>query len=148
MNETDLKVFIEGATYYFSQMSESPATVQTPYLKENDSAVTHEYTGIIGISGRKKGCVYFTAPGSLLRHLLLSIGEEDTSENALCDLVGEVANTISGNARSFFGPEFMISVPVVVDGQPGRIKLPTHLRSYVIPVTWRNYESAVVICLE
>jgi len=148
MNEADLKVFIEGAVHYFSQTSDSTATVQTPYLKENNSAITHEYTGIIGVSGRKKGCVYFTASGRMVRHLLLSIGEEDTSENALCDLVGEIANTISGNARSYFGSEFMISVPVVVDGQPDRIKLPTHLRSYVIPVTWRNYESAIVISFE
>jgi len=148
MNENDLQVFIDGATHYFHQMSESPAVVQTPYLKEHEKAIAHEFTGIIGISGKKKGCVYFTAPGSLLKHLLLSIGEENTTKNALCDLVGEVANTISGNARSHFGPEFMISVPVVVDGQPERIKLPTNLRSYVIPVTWRNYESAVVISIE
>ena len=148
MNESDLRVFIDGVVHYFGQMSESPASIQTPYLKENDSALAHEYTGIIGVSGRKKGCVYFTTPGSLLRHLLLTIGEENTSHDALCDLVGEVANTISGNARSYFGPEFMISVPVVVDGQPDRIRLPKDIRSYVIPVVWRNYEAAVVISLE
>lgn len=148
MNESDLRVFIDGAIHYFSQMSASPATIQTPFLRDNDDAVAHEYTGIIGISGRKKGCVYYTAPGSLLKHLLLTIGEDDTSHDAMCDLVGEVANTISGNARSYFGPEFLISVPVVVDGKPDRIRLPQELRSYVIPVLWRNYESAVVISLE
>ena len=148
MTESELQVFIDGAINYFKQMSESPAVVQTPYLENHDKVLTHEYTGIIGISGRKKGCVYFTAPGPLLKHLLLSIGEEDTSNDALCDLVGEVANTISGNARSFFGSEFMISVPVVVDGQPERIKIPKNLRSYIIPVTWKNFESTVVISIE
>ena len=111
-------------------------------------AITHEFTGIIGIYGKKKGCVYFTAPMSLLKHLLLSIGETNTSRDALSDLVGEVANTISGNARSYFGTEFMISVPVVVNGKTERIKLPSSLRSYVIPVNWRNYEAAIVISLE
>ncbi len=148
MNESDLRVFIDGAIHYFSTMSASPATIQTPYLRSNDDAMAHEYTGIIGISGHKKGCVYYTAPGSLLKHLLLTIGEDDTSHDAMCDLVGEVANTIAGNARSYFGSEFLISVPVVVDGKPDRIRLPQDLRSYIIPVLWRNYESAVVISLE
>ena len=148
MNEADLKVFIDGVVHYFNQISETPAKVQTPYLKENSDTLTYEYTGIIGISGLKKGCVYFTTPGILLHHLLLSINEQDTSQDSLCDLVGEVANTIAGNARAYFGSEFMISVPVVVDGKPDRIKLPADYRSFIIPVTWRNHESAVVICLE
>ncbi len=148
MQKEDLQVFIDGAVRYFDQMSESPAEVQTPYLEENEVSIKHEYTGIIGISGKKKGCVYFTAPESLLKHLLLMIGEFDSSDDAMADLVGEVANTISGNARQYFGSEFMISVPVVVNGDTKRIKLPSDLRSYVIPVVWRNYEAAIVISLE
>ncbi len=148
MNENDLKVFIDGATNYFNQMSNRPAIVQTPYLEENDVAIRHDFTGIIGISGKKKGCVYFTAPESLLKHLLLTIGELDTSRDALSDLVGEVANTISGNARAYFGSEFMISVPIVLNGKTDRIKMPNSHRSYVIPVVWRNHEAAIVISLE
>ena len=148
MDETDLKVFIDGATHYFDQVSETSAVVQTPYLKENNETLSFEYTGIIGISGRKKGCVYFSAPSNLLRHLLISMKEEDISHDSFCDLVGEVANTVAGNARRYFGAEFMISVPVVVIGKADQIKLPKNLRSFIIPVTWRNYESTIVICLE
>ncbi len=148
MQKEDLQVFIDGTVRYFDQMSESPAVVQTPYLEQSEVSINHEFTGIIGISGKKKGCVYFTAPESLLKHLLLVIGEYDSSKDVLSDLVGEVANTISGNARRHFGPEFMISVPVVVNGKAERIKLPSNLRSYVIPVVWRNYEAALVISLE
>ena len=148
MNENDLNVFIDGATNYFKQMSDRPAVVETPYLEENGAAVSHEFTGIIGISGKKKGCVYFTAPVSLLKHLLLTIGELDTSQDALSDLVGEVANTIAGNARSYFGSEFMISVPIVVQGKTEGIKLPTDSRAYVIPMTWRKHEAAIVVSLE
>ena len=64
------------------------------------------------------------------------------------DLVGEVANIISGNARSVFGHEFMISVPAMIEGAPGAIHLPSQLRSYVIPVYWKSYHAAVVICLQ
>ena len=148
MNENDLKIFIDGATHYFSQISNRPAVVQSPYLEENNVAILHEFTGIIGISGKKKGCVYFTAPKSLLKHLLLTIGELDTSFDALTDLVGEIANTISGNARSYFGSDFMISVPVVISGTNDRVKLPMGLRSYIIPVVWRNHEAAIVVSLE
>lgn len=148
MNESDLQVFIDATVNYFKQASDVTATVEVPYLKSVTETVAYQYTGIIGISGKKKGCVYFTAPSVLVKHLLMSIGETDTSRDSVCDLVGEVANTIAGNARQYFGPEFMISVPVVVDGQPDRIKLPQNTRAFIIPVVWRLYESRIVICLE
>ncbi len=148
MKKEDLQVFIDGVTHFFNQVSEVSAEVQTPYLENNDVSINFEYTGIIGISGKKKGCVYFTAPESLLKPLLLVMGENNNSKNALLDLVGEVANTISGNARRYFGSEFMISVPVVVEGETKRIKLPNKLRSYVIPLTWSSKEAALVISLE
>ncbi|MBX2846833.1 MAG: chemotaxis protein CheX [Acidiferrobacterales bacterium] len=148
MNDDDLNIFIKGIKHYFSQSSDSEATVHTPYLQENTNKMAHEYTGIIGISGRNKGCVYFTAPELLLQHLLKVQKIFDTSHENLCDLVGEIANTISGNARRHFGSEFMISVPVVVSGQLDQIKLPKGLRSFIIPITWLSYEGALVICIE
>lgn len=148
MDEKDLQVFVDGATHYFRQSSAEPAKVSTPYLLASGQAVTYGYTGIIGIAGARKGCVYFTASAAMLKHLLLSLGEEDMSHDVLCDLVGEVANTISGNARRHFGKDFMISVPIVVDGELERIKLPEALRSFIIPVTWHDYEAAVVISLQ
>ena len=72
--------------------------------------------GIIGISGNNSGIVYFTAPRILLAHMLESIKEPDLSEDNMTDLVGEVANTIAGNARSEFGEQFQISVPIVIRG--------------------------------
>ena len=45
------------------------------------------------------GCVYFSAPRLLMCELLLQMQEPDTCEQNLLDAVGEVANTISGNAR-------------------------------------------------
>ena len=148
MNENDLRVFIDAVSHYFAQTTGVPGKVQTPYLKESDDAFAFEYTGIIGISGRKKGCVYFTTPPKLLTHLLLRLEEPDTSDDLKCDLVGEIANTIAGNARQYFGPEFMISVPVVIQGQPDRIKVPEKCRCFVIPVNWQNHESAVIVGLQ
>ena len=148
MAEKTLEVFIDGALRYFQHTSDKEVKVGTPYLAKNSKPEAFDYTGVIGISGSIKGCVYFTAPRILLKHLLLSIGEKDTNEDNLIDLIGEVANTISGNARSEFGKDFMISVPVVIEGAPSSIHLPRHLRSHVIPVYWKSYNAAVVICLD
>ena len=147
MSEQTLQVFINGVINYFNHTTDRQVKVGSPYLADNGSPAAFDYTGIICVSGPCRGTVYFTAPKVLLKHLLLSLGESDTSlENAI-DLVGEVANTISGNARSEFGHEFMISTPLVVEGAPGALHLPRELRSYVIPLSWKAYSAAVVICL-
>lgn len=148
MSEKNLQVFIDGVVRYFSLTTDNDLKVGTPYLEENTHPAAMDYTGIIGISGNNKGCVYFTAPRVMLKHLILGLGESDVGEANMVDLVGEVANTISGNARKELGKDFMISVPVVVSGAPSHIHLPLDLRSYVIPITWRSYQAAVVICLE
>lgn len=148
MFEDTLKVFIEGVIHYFQHTSDKSVKVGSPYLVDNSQPTAFDYTGIIGVSGPQKGTVYFTAPTILMKHLLLSIGEKDTSPENILDLVGEVANTISGNARTEFGQEFMISVPIMIEGAPGKIHLPEHLRSYVIPIYWKAYSAAVVVCLE
>ncbi|NRB42930.1 MAG: chemotaxis protein CheX [Pseudomonadales bacterium] len=148
MKQEHIQVFIDGAVHYFKQNNASDVEVGSPYLIENDNPAAFDYTGIIGISGPKKGCVYVTAPKALLNHLLLSIGENETSEENIVDLIGEVANTVSGNARGTFGSEFMISVPVVMKGMPDSIYLPKGLRSYVIPLYWKSYSAAIVVCLQ
>jgi len=148
MSEQALKVFIDGVVNYFHHTSDKDVKVGAPYLVENSQPTAFDYTGIIGVSGPYRGTVYFTAPRILLKHLLLSIGEDDTSLVNIMDLVGEVANTISGNARAEFGKDFMISVPVMVEGAPNSIHLPDDLRSYVIPIYWKAYSAAVVVCLE
>jgi len=54
-------------------------------------------------------------------YLTLMGGIKLSKENIL-DLSGEIANTISGNARSEFGEDFLISVPVVVEGDLSNIR--------------------------
>ena len=147
MKEDKLRVFIECAQNYFSQIDKEEIIVGTPYLVENNMPAAHDYTGIIGISGNNSGIVYFTAPRILLAHMLESIKEPDLSEDNMTDLVGEVANTIAGNARSEFGEQFQISVPIVIRGIPDEILLPRKDRSCVIPLEWRKHQAAIVISL-
>ena len=113
MKEEKLQVFLDGVQKYFAQMiAGEELVVGTPYLIENKIPSAKDFTGVIAISGKNQGVVYFTAPKELLERLLVLIGEKDTSEALMVDLVGEVANTIAGNARSEFGEEFEISEAV------------------------------------
>lgn len=147
MDEQRVQVFIDGVKNYFRQQTGIAAAVGTPYLSETTARVAYGFTGIIGVSGSYRGCVYYTAPGDLLRDVLLRIGESDVAPANQSDLAGEVANTIAGNARREFGKDFMISVPVVVSGGAERISLPPELRAVVIPILWRKHASALVVAL-
>lgn len=147
MKEKRLQVFIDGVNNYFTQVNKYEIDVGTPYLCENTNPPACDITGVIGITGLITGCVYFTAPGDLLIHLLQTIEEPDQSLDNQMDLVGEVANTISGNARSEYGPEFNISVPFIIKGIPDEIHLPRDSRSFVIPIDWKEHTAYIVICL-
>jgi chemotaxis protein CheX len=76
------------------------------------------------VTGRRTGIVYFTAPRGMLIVMLMKMNESDVSHDNLCDLVGEVANTISGNARRDFGKEFIISAPEVLAGSGKDVQAP------------------------
>ena len=148
MKEQKLQIFVSIITNYFKQLGDEELIVDTPYLLENQQPKVHDYTGVIGISGVQKGVVYFSATSELLHSILDSMGETDKSEDNLVDLVGEVANTIAGNARNEFGPEFHISVPFVCKGSPQSIILPKNGRSFIIPVSWRAQVGEIVVCLQ
>ncbi len=148
MIEDDIQVFIDGVNRFFNEINDINITVNTPYIIEDTLPRAHDYTGIIGVSGSLKGCVYFTAPRVLLRNVLIAFGVHSGSEDRLLDLVGEIANTISGNARSKYGKDFMISVPVVIKGELEDMYLPLDSRSYVIPIEWKQYKAFIVVCLK
>jgi chemotaxis protein CheX len=147
LKEAEVRTFVEGTTNFFETSAQQAATVGSPYLVTDGKPGTYEYTGIIGISGARKGIVYFTARRAMLTVLLMRMQETDSSEEIIKDLVGEVANTISGNARRDFGKNFIISVPTVIANDPEKVIAP-HSRSYVIPINWRTHSAKLVVCLE
>src|SRR6202035_1346372 len=97
--EAEIRTFIEGTTNYFETTAQQPATVGSPYLVTGGTRGADAYTAVIVISGSRKGIVYFSAQRGMLTVLLMRMQETDTSDDNIKDLVGEVANTISGNAR-------------------------------------------------
>jgi chemotaxis protein CheX len=148
LQEQELKTFVEGTTNYFEVAAQQPATVGSPYLVTDGKAAMHDYTGIISISGRREGVVCFTAPKAMLTVLLMKMQENDFSHESMRDLVGEVANTISGNARRDFGSEFVISVPSVLAGERSEVPVVPGARSFVIPINWRSHSAKLVVTLK
>ncbi len=142
-----LQIFIDASRDYFSVATGVDAEVGTPYLIECDQPVINEYTGIIGISGVRKGCVYLTASRVMLKAVLVRLGLKILDREQICDLVGEIANTIAGSARREFGGQFHISVPIVVSGESDSIHLPKSVKCYAIPIVWKSYRASLVIGL-
>jgi len=88
LQEQELKTFVEGTTNYFEVAAQQPASIGSPYLTDSPPSV-HDYTGIISISGKREGVVYFTAPKAMLTVLLMKMQENDFSHETMRDLVGE-----------------------------------------------------------
>ena len=147
LHEQELKTFVEGTTNFFEVSAQQPASIGSPYLMEGSPQV-HEYTGVINISGKREGVVFFTAPKAMLTVLLMKMQENDFSHETMRDLVGEVANTISGNARRDFGHQFNISVPSVVHGRGTQLDFPEKTRPIIVPIEWRTYHARLVVCLD
>src|ERR671922_144521 len=106
LDAEEVRTFVNGTVHFFETATGHPASVGSPYLCIDKAAVVQDYTGVIGISGNREGKVYFTAPRGMLSVMLMCMNETDTGEQNVRDLVGEVANTISGNARRDFGRNF------------------------------------------
>ena len=148
MTELEIKGFIKVLTDYFLSVTGSPANMGVPFIKENNTEV-FDYVAVIGISGSRKGGVYFTANRPLLeeiaRHIL---GETGLDDATLYDLIGEMTNTISGNMRELFGSTFLISVPIILKGNIDEVVLKLKPPVYVITIEWNGHKSHLAIGLE
>jgi chemotaxis protein CheX len=146
LRQETLSAFVCAIMHYFDHMAGIPATTETPYLLEGVPEVM-DYTSVIGISGYLQGCIYYTAPRHMVDRLLRLVHEPEPTDELRCDMVGEVANTLSGNARRQLGSGFMISTPVVMQGKPDRIAWPKATASFGIPILWQDVRSLLMVCL-
>lgn len=148
MKEEKLKIFINSVIGFFNRTNDTDVSIGSPYLTESIKEMSSDYTGVIAISGEYAGECYFSAPKVLLRHLILSMGETDTSESMMLDTVGEVANTLSGNARKKLGHDFIISTPRIIKGAIKRKPQESGDRFYVIPIKWKSYKASLGVRLQ
>ncbi|HSI85546.1 MAG: chemotaxis protein CheX [Candidatus Methylacidiphilales bacterium] len=145
--ETQLKTFVNGAVNYFETVAGRSAEVGMPYLKDTEKDdFLLDCAAVIGISGSYRGCVYYSASRQMLEALMKLSGEDYGAPDLALDFVGEIANTIAGNAQRDLGAGFLISVPVVIQGI-STVRLPREIPHFIIPIKWQNYKSYIVIAI-
>ena len=150
MSDEEIRIFTEGLIGFFSQNLGDASVLEMGGITQCDPSESPAYdlTGIIGISGDRRGCIYFTAEEDLVKEVLVSMGETDIDNELLNDMTGEIANTIAGNVMSSSDTAFELSVPVVVAGKPNSIYLPKNISAYVIHASWKGLIANLVVCVE
>lgn len=148
MKQEKIASFVEVVKNYFAQFPQKELAIDTPYLSEEKKPKVYDYTGVIGVSGIMRGVVYVSASSELLLELLEDLQESDQTDAMMIDLIGEIANTVAGNARGEFGSQFHISTPLVFKGLPQTVVLPKEGRAFIIPIIWQQKVGEIVVCLE
>jgi chemotaxis protein CheX len=146
LQETELKLFIDSVRRYFQVITKQEPQITSAFLGTGD-VEGHDFNGIVTFSGSYNGHVIVSMPPQLLRELLLLQGETDLSEGNLLDAVGEVANTLGGNARKTLGTGLQISVPVKLHGTSG-IRARVRKHPYVITLRWNHQPALVCVDME
>jgi chemotaxis protein CheX len=144
LGEQELKLFVESVRRYFKVVTREEPQITSAFLGTTELQ-GHDYNGIVAFSGSYNGHVIVSMPPQLLKELLLMQGERDISHGNLLDAVGEIANTLAGNARKSLGAGLNISVPVRLHGGAG-IQARVRRHPYVITLRW-NHQPAVV-CID
>lgn len=148
LRSEDIEVFSEAISHFFNTCTGEAAHVRSAYLIERAPAVLwNDFNGLIEISGDYRGSVCFSAPRALLSHVLLKMGESVFTDDRHADIVGEIANTLSGRARRHFGEGLSISPPRLLGDDPRLFAAIPDSRPYAIPLLWHGYEANLVIQL-
>jgi len=142
----ELKMFVESVREYFRVVTRQEPQITSAFLATGELQ-GHDYNGIVSFSGSFNGHVLVSMPGQLLKELLLLQGETDLSQANLLDAVGEIANTLGGNARKSLGAALQISVPVKLHGSGG-IQARVRKHPYAITLKWNHQPAVVCIDME
>jgi chemotaxis protein CheX len=144
LNADELKLVVESVRQYFRVLTRQEPQITSAFLATADLQ-GHEYNGIVTFSGAYNGHVIVSMPGQLLKELLLLQGETDLSQGNLLDAVGEIANTLAGNARKTLGSGLNISVPVRLHGSSG---IQARVRKHPCAITLRWNHQPAVVCID
>lgn len=146
LSEDDLKLFVDSIKRYLLVTTKQEPQLTSAFLGTGD-VEGFEFNGLVTFSGSYNGHVVVSMPGKLLRELLLLQRETDLSDGNLLDAVGEIANTLAGNARKTLGSGLQISVPVKLQGAHG-IKARVRQHPYVITLRWGHHSAMVCVDME
>lgn len=145
----DIEIFSEAISNFFNLMTRQPAQVKTAYVfQEATPIIWNDFNGVIQVSGGFRGSIAFSAPRGLLSEILIVMGESGQSDTHFLDVVGEIANQLSGRARRHFGEALDISTPISCERDGFPLKASAEGPAYAIPLTWGPYEANLIVHLD
>ncbi|MBN8221076.1 MAG: chemotaxis protein CheX [Spirochaetes bacterium] len=150
IKEADVQGLLECIERYFMSIKAVKPEFGVPYNLDMKATrqPLFDYTGHIGITGSHKGGLVVTCEKKLVEKLVtIVLGTENPGDDEVIPMIGEMANTIAGNARVHFGSGFDISVPSVVVGVPEEFKFLLAEPTLVIPFTWEGCAGNAIIGL-
>ena len=146
LNETDLKLFVDSIRNYLKVTTRQEPQITSAFLGTGDIE-GFEFNGMVTFSGSHNGHVIVSMPDKLVREILVLQHETDLRDKNLLDAVGEIANTLAGNARKSLGSDLEISVPVKLQGAHS-ITARVRKHPYVITLRWNHYSALVCVDMD
>ena len=108
--------------------SEDPISVFSHHGGEADPTTSeHTYAGVIQISGAWEGAVAVQCSERAARQAactMFGLAEADVTLADLQDALGELTNMTGGNIKALLPEPCHLGLPVVVEGQDYRFRLP------------------------
>jgi chemotaxis protein CheX len=147
MEESILRIFAQSIIRYFTKTTGEPAIMIAPFLGSSDEELALDFSAVIGVSGSYRGNVFYTASRAKLELLLPLLGEYQPTDQLCGELVGEMTNTYSGNAREELGGNFMISTPFLLQGKDEAVRPAKGVPCYILPIEWKGHQSRLLISL-
>lgn len=146
IEDKELRLFVDSVRNYFKKTTMKDADITSAFLGTGD-VDGHEFNGVVTFSGSYNGQIIVSMPKQLLRELLVMQKEVDLTDDNLLDIVGEIANTLAGNARKKLdgGDGLEISVPVKFQGNANSTRARVRQHPYIITLSWMKCPALVCI---
>lgn len=150
MDPDYIKPFVMAAKKVFETMIDVPFNLGKPSLKTGSQVPPHEISSIIGLSGNVSGSVVISLSSEVAFLLVSALTGEEVSEldEDCIDAIGEMANMIAGNAKTYFPSDNnAISTPSVVVGKH-KVSYPSGLPVITIACITTKGEMFIEIALK
>lgn len=149
MDTTYVTAFISATQKVFNTMLQLSVTFGKPVVTQGVPS-KFDVSGVIGMSGDITGAVVLSFPTETALGVVKAFtGESVSTDNEdFSDAIGELANMVSGNAKSKFdGKSVSISCPCVIIGSDHKIQQPSESNCISIPCNCACGEFAVEFCI-
>ncbi|MCP4751525.1 MAG: chemotaxis protein CheX [Proteobacteria bacterium] len=149
-----IQPFISATRKVLSTMAFMESNPKKPYLKtENEFLVNGDISAVIELSGECNGSIGISFTKNCILQIAYQMLGEEFSEinNDISDMVGEIVNMISGDARRELvklGFNFSAGIPSMISGENHELKHSVQERIIVIPFKTESGDFSIETCFD